>query len=169
MTDADLTEAFKNPSGPKTKAAIDKTTDLLSQLQKLLAHDNELLPRLLQSTLDLANKSGEDEAKTEGDRQRRLAFSLLQWSGAELQVGPDLMVALLLSSLSDVDYHNMNPFLSEAEITEVQRCTVAVLMLANRINHTARGIGATIKLIKKLNKECIHFANWVRAITNMLP
>lgn len=56
-------------------------------------------------------------------------------------------VLLCMSSRSDQDIHNINLFLTAEEVTEVQRLALSMMFIANRVSHSSRCLGMTMKAL----------------------
>ena len=84
-------------------------------------------------------------AGLEGMRARQV-FRLRQISEQEASPSSEDLFCLLISSRGEEDLRALNPYLSEAEAAELLDLSVAVIMHANRVGQTNRGLERQIRI-----------------------
>ena len=84
------------------------------------------------------------------ERKAQLGFELARYSGSEVDISFEYLVASLLSTQSDRDMVRLNPFISAERIDLVWRLTVGIILHTNRIGQCNRTLDEAKDMIGML-------------------
>ena len=86
------------------------------------------------------------------EKKTQIGFELGRYSGAEVDISFEYLVASLLSSQSDTDLVKLNPFLSPERIDLVWRLTVGIILHTNRIGQVNRALDEAKEMASMLTR-----------------
>ena len=86
------------------------------------------------------------------EKKTQIGFELGRFSGAEVDISFEYLVASLLSSQSDKDLVKLNPFLTPERIDLVWRLTVGIILHTNRIGQVNRALDEAKEMAVMLSR-----------------